>query len=41
MEALEIRADQVWLAPMFAAPDFASAKLFLAGMAWRLAKLDR
>ena len=41
MEALGIGPDQVWLAPSFTAPDFSSAKLFLAGLEWRLAKLDR
>ncbi len=41
MEALGIGAERLWQAPTFAAPEFASAKLFLAGLEWRLAKLDR
>lgn len=41
MEALGIPAEQVWMIPSFEPPKFAGAKLFLAGLEWRLSKLHR
>ncbi len=41
MEALGIAASRVWVIPRYDPPRFASARLFLAGLPHRLARLDR
>jgi hypothetical protein len=41
IEALGIAAEQVWIVPAFEPPRFASARLFVAGLPFRLARLDR